>query len=61
MEWIRGLLRLLLMLVRRKQFESDLEEEMRLHRELRESRNRSSAGCHRQKLTTPRSDASATT
>jgi hypothetical protein len=30
-----GLGRRLLMLVRRKQFESDLEEEMRLHRELR--------------------------
>jgi predicted permease len=39
MESIRGLGRRLLMLVRRKQFESDLEEEMRLHRELREQQH----------------------
>ena len=36
MEWIRGLGRQLLMLIRRRQFQRDLEEEMRLHRELRE-------------------------
>lgn len=39
MEWISGLGRRLLMLVRRKQFESDLEEEIRLHRELREQQH----------------------
>ena len=36
MQWMSGLGRRLRMLLRRKQFESDLEEEMRLHRELRE-------------------------
>ena len=36
MEWLGQFGRRLLMLVRRKQFDRDLEEEMRLHRELRE-------------------------
>ncbi|HEY6290293.1 MAG TPA: hypothetical protein VI455_01870 [Terriglobia bacterium] len=35
MEWFRELGGRLLMLVRRKQFEDDLEDEMRLHRDLR--------------------------
>src|SRR5438067_325789 len=39
MEWISGLGRRLLMLVRRKQFDRDLEEEIRLHRELREQQH----------------------
>jgi putative ABC transport system permease protein len=39
MEWIMGLGRRLLMLVRRRQFDRDLEEEMRLHRELREQQH----------------------
>jgi len=36
MDWFRELGRRLLMLVRRGQFDTDLDEEMRLHRELRE-------------------------
>jgi predicted permease len=36
MEWLNELGRRLLMLFRRRQFDADLEEEMRLHRELRE-------------------------
>ncbi len=36
MQWLTELGRRLLMLLRRGQFDSDLEEEMRLHRELRE-------------------------
>jgi putative ABC transport system permease protein len=36
MNWLTQLGRRLLMLLRRRQFESELEEEMRLHRELRE-------------------------
>jgi predicted permease len=36
MNWFRELGRRLLMLLRRRQFDGDLEEEMRLHRELRE-------------------------
>jgi predicted permease len=39
MEWMSGLGRRLLMLIRRRQFESDLEEEIRLHRELREQQH----------------------
>jgi hypothetical protein len=35
-EWLRQFARRLLMLVRRNQFDADLDEEMRLHRELRE-------------------------
>jgi len=36
MEWLSRFGRRLLMLLRREQFDRDLEEEMRLHRELRE-------------------------
>src|SRR5580698_1640913 len=36
MDWLSELLRRLWMLVRRRQFDADLEEEMRLHVELRE-------------------------
>ncbi len=36
MYWIRELGRRLLMLLQRRQFDADLDEEMRLHRELRE-------------------------
>jgi predicted permease len=39
MEWISGFGRRLLMLVRRRQFDRDLEEEMLLHRELREQQH----------------------
>jgi hypothetical protein len=39
MEWLIELGRRLLMMVRRKHFESDLKEEMRLHRELREQQH----------------------
>ena len=36
MTWLRELGRRLLMMSRRRRFDADLEEEMRLHRELRE-------------------------
>ena len=36
MDWLKELLRRLWMLMRRRQFDADLEEEMRLHLELRE-------------------------
>src|SRR5215471_11276561 len=36
MDWLRELLRRLGMLMRRRQFDADLEEEVRLHLELRE-------------------------
>jgi predicted permease len=36
MNWLRGLARRLGMLIRRRQFDADLEEEMRLHLELRQ-------------------------
>ncbi len=36
MEWLRELGRRFLMLLRRRQFDTDLADEMRLHRELRE-------------------------
>lgn len=42
MEWLNELERRLLMLLRRQQFDRDLEEEMRLHLELREKEQRES-------------------
>ena len=36
MPWLNELARRLMMLLRRKQFDRDLEEELRLHLELRE-------------------------
>ena len=37
MDWLRELARRLSMLVHRRQFDADLEEEMRLHLELRQA------------------------
>lgn len=42
MDWLAELGRRLMMLVGRNQFECDLEEEMRLHRELRAQEHQNS-------------------
>jgi hypothetical protein len=52
--------RRVVMLLRRRQFDTDLEEEMRLHFELREQ-EQIERGLHRRELTMPSKVASATT
>ena len=60
MEWLRQVGRRLLMLFRRRQFDTELEEEMNLHRQLREQEE-IDLGFRQKKLTTLRKDALATT